>query len=208
MGRIAAFAQAIKQKREEKGWTQAKLGQEIGVSSQTISAYEKNAFGKGKVPTLDNAILLAEKLEISIDALYGLEPQTTKIKSLADVLKLLEVLEEYVDCSMSVIEVDLPPEQWETVETSYDFYEEIKTETVTQILLDNSFLTSFFSKQGEVAQLYKKGTIPKDFYESWRLGEIGKLEWHEVTNKTEAQKRLNASYSELDISDGDGELPF
>ena len=205
MNRIEEFAERVKREREKLGWTQAQLGEKVGVSPQTISAYEKNIYGKGKTPTLDNAILIAESLGVSLDYLCGRDDTSTQIDTLADIVKYLETLENYIDCSISVKEIELPPQ--ECVPIGYDeegneLWE--TTEPISQITLYNPYLSSFFSKQDEVAKLYQKGTIPEDFYLSWRLGEIGKLAQHKILSKEEQKKRRE----EWSALDDDPDLPF
>ena len=63
------FPEKIKDLREEKGISQEKLADELGISHGIISFWEN---GK-REPKLSNLILLAQYFGVSIDYLAGLE---------------------------------------------------------------------------------------------------------------------------------------
>lgn len=72
MGNSVEFARRLKTQRRKMGLTQAQLGEMIGVSSQSISAYEKNTDEDSKkLPVLDTAMALADALDVSIEYLWG-----------------------------------------------------------------------------------------------------------------------------------------
>lgn len=52
--------------RNDKGWTQAKLAKETGISAASLSAYENDK----KTPGLQTLAKIAEALDVSIDRLY------------------------------------------------------------------------------------------------------------------------------------------
>ena len=79
------FAERLKEERQKKNMTQAKLAEIAGVSTQTISSYEKG----GKSPNLDNAAAIAKALGVSLDYLAGGADETEvkmQFKNLADVV--------------------------------------------------------------------------------------------------------------------------
>lgn len=61
----------IKKYRTEKGITQEKLGQIIGVTTQAVSRWER-----GGMPDVEVLPLLSDALGVSIDALFGREEQS------------------------------------------------------------------------------------------------------------------------------------
>ena len=75
MNNMVEFTKRLRRKREEANFTQAQLAAIVGVSTQTISAYERTG-EKGKTPTLDNAAKIAQALGVSLDWLIGQEQQT------------------------------------------------------------------------------------------------------------------------------------
>ncbi len=86
------FAERLKKARTEKSLSQAELAEKVGVSTTTISSYEKSK--DTKVPALDKAQTIAEILGVSLDWLCGLEVDDTKK---LDGVNLLNELSEIVD---------------------------------------------------------------------------------------------------------------
>lgn len=60
-----AIGQRIKYYRGEKRLTQSQLANQIGVSCETLGKMERGVYGI----TLENAILISEALEVSLDNL-------------------------------------------------------------------------------------------------------------------------------------------
>lgn len=72
MANLTLFSKRLKEAREKSDLTQIALAKMINVTPQTISSYEKGKTGeKLKLPTLDKAVLIAEKLGVSLDWLCG-----------------------------------------------------------------------------------------------------------------------------------------
>lgn len=69
-----AFNTNLRRIRKEKGITQEQLAEAVGVSPQAVSKWEMNSFP-------DAALLpkIAQKLEVSIDELYGLKNESISI---------------------------------------------------------------------------------------------------------------------------------
>ncbi|MCK9444998.1 MAG: helix-turn-helix domain-containing protein [Tissierellaceae bacterium] len=61
------FAQRLKELREEAGLTQDELAKKLNLTQSTIAYYEN---GK-KMPTMENAKILAQIFNISLDYLFG-----------------------------------------------------------------------------------------------------------------------------------------
>ncbi len=68
---MSDIGEQIKKYRIEKGITQEKLGQLIGVTTQAVSRWER-----GGMPDVDILPLLSDALGVSIDALFGREEQS------------------------------------------------------------------------------------------------------------------------------------
>ncbi len=60
-----ALGERIKLLRKEAGWSQAELGEKIGVDSQRVSRYENGRI----IPSIDAAVRIAEAFNISLDYL-------------------------------------------------------------------------------------------------------------------------------------------
>ena len=75
----------IKQLREEKRMTQVRLSIELGVSQETVSAYEKGKY----FPTFSILAKLSELFGVSIDYIMGLTDSRTFSKQLSEKESLL-----------------------------------------------------------------------------------------------------------------------
>ena len=72
---MVAIGQQIKKYRVERGYTQEKLGQMIGVTTQAVSKWER-----GGMPDAEIIPLIARSLGVSTDALFGNEEQNISVK--------------------------------------------------------------------------------------------------------------------------------
>ena len=86
-----AINERIRQLRQEKRWTQAELGQKVGVHQKQVSAYERGA----NVPSTEVLIKLAEVFNVSLDYLaFEAKGQTAKINIQdRDLLRRFEALD-------------------------------------------------------------------------------------------------------------------
>jgi len=60
-----AIADRIRQLRQERRWTQAELGEKIGVHQKQVSSYERGV----NVPSTEALIKLAEVFDVTLDFL-------------------------------------------------------------------------------------------------------------------------------------------
>jgi len=86
---MVTIGKQIKKYRGEKGYTQEKLGQMIGVTTQAISKWER-----GGTPDAEIIPRIAQALDISIDTLYGRTEETMTVE-LAQKLCSMEKDEAY-----------------------------------------------------------------------------------------------------------------
>ena len=61
------FPERLKKARAAKDWTQTKLAERAGVTKRIVVGYEQGA----RRPSLFNAALLAEALDVNLDWLAG-----------------------------------------------------------------------------------------------------------------------------------------
>lgn len=80
------FAERLKATRTEKHLSQADLAKAVGVSAATISSYETT--NGAKIPSLDKAAAIAERLGISLDYLCGMSKEGNE-PSVAELLLYL-----------------------------------------------------------------------------------------------------------------------
>lgn len=90
------FSERLKKARADKGWSQIKLADAVGVRQNTISGYENSAGEKGNSPKLDVAARIAECLDVSLDWLVGMDKESNESEMTGtDFLKyLIELLKK------------------------------------------------------------------------------------------------------------------
>lgn len=104
MGEKTIFAKRLHECREKRGLSQAKLARAAGITPQSLSAYEKAEKGgrKGKNPTIESAVALADALHTSLDWLCGrgINPDERKYHTYGElirsILPLCDGYEKYV----------------------------------------------------------------------------------------------------------------
>ena len=182
MDSIVEFARRMKAHREKMGLTQAQLGEKIGVSAQTISAYEKNISGdRGKAPTLDKVIPMAKALGVSLDYLCGIAPaeKSCQMESLKDVAECLMKISHFVACYGASKLRDLDDyEISDQMCEPEDF--RISSMPVAVFVLDNEFLAKFFDTKNKLLALYSDKTLSKDLYDTIISGQLAELQQYSV----------------------------
>lgn len=186
MSNIVEFAKRMKAQREKHGLTQAQLGEKVGLSTQTISAYEKNVSGRGKTPTLDKAIAIADALGVSLDFLCGADPteRECEMGSLRDIVECLFQISRYVPCyskvhlrGLSEDEIllrnqGLPDDCWEDAAR------------VVELTIDNEILANFFEIKGKLLDLYCDGAFSENLYNDIISGQLANLQNYAIQKKT------------------------
>lgn len=181
---IKTFSERLKESRKANNLTQAELCKLSGVTSATISAYESTDDKKGCNPSLDNAIKLANALNVSLDWLCGTTSNKSKIE-ITDFLKTLVKLRESVNLAIDT--VDLANDENKKVLpnatkllNSDDFIRDIFileqtaehngeqfTYTENFIYFDNFHISKFLSEWQKMYDLYSSKTIDENLYNLW-----------------------------------------
>lgn len=196
------FARRLKEARTASKLTQTELSKLSGVTPATISAYECADGLKGKNPSLDNALKLAQALNVSLDWLCGSIVSSPKTQ-ITDFLKLLVRLNENIT-SVSVDEVNfaigihkevLPNannlitfDDWTVAQNRAEYTEE-EVEYYLYPLAFNDYLINKFLKEWQkVRKLYESNTIDRSLYSLWldkQYAEIDKKqkEYEEKNNE-------------------------
>lgn len=191
MNRMGEFSTRLRDARRRKGVTQEWLANEISVTSQTISAYERNSDGeKGKTPTLDKAILIAQTLGVSLDYLCGLECENHKedtgcsIESLGDIVECLIKIASFVRCYGGIRTRKLTEEEDEELNAGIPDVYRMESLDMAVFTMDNQELARFFKSKNKVMSLYNDGTIDRELCDSIIDGQIAKLKESKVKKKT------------------------
>ena len=66
MGRPSPLGNRVRELREERGMTQAELGEAIGVTRQTVAAIEQNRYS----PSLESAFRIARLFERGVEDVF------------------------------------------------------------------------------------------------------------------------------------------
>ena len=182
---IKTFSERLKESRKANNLTQAELCKLSGVTSATISAYESTDDKKGCNPSLDNAIKLANALNVSLDWLCGTTSNKSKIE-ITDFLKTLVKLRESVNLAIDT--VDLANDENKRVlpnatrllqndeftrdilinlEQTAEHNGEQFTYTENFIYFDNFHISKFLSEWQKMYDLYSSKTIDENLYNLW-----------------------------------------
>lgn len=89
------FGARLRELRHKMGWTQAELGNHLGVQNDTISGYESNA----KPPSIAKIMAMARGFHVTTDYLLGFENEPIiKRHDLSERQKklLLEFIREFI----------------------------------------------------------------------------------------------------------------
>lgn len=161
MDETAIFAKRMKEARGKNGLKQKELAEKIGVTPQTISAYEK----AGKAPTMDNAISIAKILDVSLDWLCGIDRDVKKqndITTIGDAARFLHEISSWITVSV------------------YDDCFSSSDPCHTNhpgILFDlDDELAGFISDSLKMKKLLKNGTFTKEFYDRWAADRFRSLD--------------------------------
>ena len=175
------FAQRLKEARTAAKLTQSELCKISGVTAATISAYESAVGNKGKNPSLDNALKLAQALNVSLDWLCGSLVSSNKVQ-FSDFLKMLVKLNESVDISVDGIDLAndnlkkiVPNATAQVIDE--DFYYDYRGDCmnmgekfeypVSFVAFGNFLLDNFLCEWEKMKELYKRKTIDESLYNLW-----------------------------------------
>lgn len=202
------FAQRLKEARIALKLTQTELSKLSGVTPATISAYECADGSKGKNPSLDNALKLAQALNVSLDWLCGSIVSSPKIQ-ITDFLKLLVKLDEkgtkvsidkinfaeninrnVLTNANSLITVD----DWFMAQDIAEFEKEEVEYYLYPLAFNNYLINKFLREWGNMRKLYASKTIDESLYNLWldkQFSEIDKLQKEDEERNNELLNDLN-----------------
>lgn len=135
---LDCFGTSVKKLRESLGLSQKDLAEKIGVTPNTISAYEK----KIKFPSLKHAIEIANSLYCSLDALCG-EQNNVTLNTYSDVIRMLTII------------TDIIPSR---IEAHSD---------TKAIIYTDSTMKAFLDEWQKIRELYINNTIDPYLYTAW-----------------------------------------
>lgn len=174
------FAQRLKEARTTAKMTQADLCKLSGVTAATISAYESSDGTKGKNPSLDNALKLAQALNVSLDWLCGSIVSNSKIQ-ITDFIKILVQLDKNIKMSFDIVDLldyetskilpnsvnSVTNEEYVENALAYEQSEEEEVYEMGVAMFHNVYIDKFIRDWQKVRMLYKNKTIDENLYNLW-----------------------------------------
>ena len=215
------FSERLKEARLNAKLKQTELSKQSGVTAATISAYERADEGKGKNPSLENAIKLAQALNVSLDWLCGLAVSNEKVQ-ISDFLKLLVKLDK-AGIPLALDNVDLWQSDYKNLLPraagiyTEDDYMEIQSICRDlhgysfpniSVTFNHSIITGFLIEWTQLRDLFKSKTIGEDLYDLWLNQQFTKAdnwqkekeeylkEFEELIKQNEEQGEKNADNPE------------
>ena len=177
MGELTIFARRLKESRERSGLKQKELAEQVEVTPQTISAYEKaEVDGKGKNPTLENAVEIAKVLNVSLDWLCGMDCNQSKSEremTLGDCAKMIEDMFFWCSVEFSSLSETKTIRHGSSID---DFEFEDVTETYPAIVFKYGDMRKFIEDFRKMRSLLNDKTIDLDLYDRWLQDRIASLD--------------------------------
>lgn len=168
----------IKETRTKRGLTQKQFAEQIGIGSASVISYEKGA----KLPPLDTVAKIAEKFEVSIDWLCGIEKsKPRKLETYGDILaELADIVTAlgFVGVEMGTSKDDmcsLESIALETVAEGVTIGGTVRKKSryincigrCGVINLRNRAFVTIFEDWNKILDLYKQRIIDKTMYTAW-----------------------------------------
>lgn len=167
------FGIRLREARQNANKSQREISEIVGISSQMVSAYEKQE----RKPSIDVAAALAGELGVSLDYLCGIKnDQERKIayEPLSAMLSYIAKLSAYFDCSCSVRKISLSEEESYDVQCGEDEYETVTEENVAVFYINDHCVTDFVRNWIKMYSLYEEKVISLEILETWYRGELEK----------------------------------
>lgn len=148
-----AFSKRLKDLRTSVKLTQAEFAKEIGTTQATLSSYENS----DKLPPVDILISIAQKYNVSLDWLCGLQSEQVfpTVTTYSDIIRLLSALgtTENLKAGISIASITEP--------------DSFASHNEAQISIDDEIIVNFFEEWMEVLALCKKSPSGKKLYDVW-----------------------------------------
>ena len=167
------FGKRLREARQKVNKSQRDISETVGISSQMVSAYEKQE----RRPSLEVAAALAAELGVSLDYLCGIKNEQQKqfaYAPLSEMLSYIAKLSAYFDCSCSVRKISLSEEEAYDVQCGEDEYKTVTEENVAVFYINDHCVTDFIRNWIKMYSLYEEKVISIEILETWYRGELEK----------------------------------
>lgn len=194
MDEINIFSERLREARLKQKLTQKELANKANIAPATLSAYERSDAERGKRPSLENAMRLAEALDVSLDWLCGskkanVEPDATIIP-----------LQAFFRCLASVAQVSTSIGfKTERIEDVYDDF----TYTVAYMKFENRKIVRFLESLSKMLALLKDKSVPQKMFNEWLSGNLAQYEEQVIDLATKQISKIDdfEEYEEIDLGD-------
>ena len=162
MGEFAElFGSRLREAREEQKLSQADVAAKVGITSQSLSNYERGT----QQPPLKTATNLAKALNVSLDYLCdnteALPEEQHGLKTFADLALFFTAWKDQGTCAINVNEVVVKGKS---------------IGTVVVISLSHEGLIKYFSGLKKMSKLLEDGIIDKTIFGMWCAGQVNELQ--------------------------------
>lgn len=182
MEELTLFAKRLKETREQRGMKQKELAEKINVTPQTVSAYEKaDIEGKGKNPTLENAISAAKVLGVSLDWLCGLDgpDENDGFKNYKEMGKAIVSLVDTVDIGFDVA-YKVGDEEYSYSMVMQDSELQKYAIEVPKLVVEDECLRKFVIEWEKIRDLWHGRTIDNKLYNLWLNDRFSSMEKEKI----------------------------
>lgn len=160
MAGIKILSERLKEVRESMNMNQTDFAKLIGVTQQSLSSYEKCV----SKPTLDMAIKISEKCDISLSWLCGLSDRVSNNKVFKTYTDIIDIFFDI----MNVAHLNVYSTKVNTKDC------DMQDVTMWGISFTDKYLNEFIEDWQKMRTLYINQTIDEEVYSLWREKTIKK----------------------------------
>jgi Predicted transcriptional regulator len=160
MAGIKILSERLRETRESMKMNQADFAKLIGVTQQSLSSYEKCV----SKPTLDVAIKISEKCDISLSWLCGLSDRASNNKVFKTYTDIIDMFFDIMSIAhLDVYSTKVKAKNWEMQDV-----------IMWGISFTDKYLNEFLADWQKMRTLYLNQTIDEEVYSLWREKTIKK----------------------------------
>ena len=193
------FGKRLREARLNANKSQRDISEAVGISSQMVSAYEKQE----RKPSIEVAAALAGELGVSLDYLCGIQnaqPKKFIYEPLSEMLSYIAKISGYFDCSCAVKKVSLSEEEAYDSQCGEDEWETVTEMDVAVLYIKDHSVTDFVRNWIKMYTLYEEKVISIEILEAWYCGEIEKY--------SSASKHVDINIPEYPVRERKNYIPL
>lgn len=177
MAGIRILSERLKEVRESLNMNQADFAKLIGVTQQSLSSYEKCV----SKPTLDVAIRIADKCDLSLSWLCGLSDRPSNNKVFKTYTDIIDIFFDI----MNIAHLDVYSTKVKAKNVN------MQDVTMWGISFTDKYLNEFIADWQKMRTLYINQTIDEEVYDLWREKTIKKYNFPIIPEITERKSDIS-----------------